>query len=67
MTEDWQTKYHRITEFLERVETDQAHLSQFRKGLSFAAGHILSQTNADTWEEMKRTARPLRIERQEDL
>jgi hypothetical protein len=56
MTEDWQTKYKRITEFRESVETDQAHLSQFRKGLSFATGHILSQTNADTWEEMKRTA-----------
>ena len=56
MTEDWQTKHQRITEFIERVETDQAHLSQFRKGLSFATGHILSQTNADTWEEMKRTA-----------
>ena len=56
MTEDWQTKYQRITEFLERLETDQAHLSQFRKGFSFATGHILSQTDADTWEDMKRTA-----------
>ncbi len=56
MTEDWQAKYQYITEFIESFETDPAQLTHFRKGLSFATGHILSQTNADTWEEMKRTA-----------
>ena len=56
MAEDWKTKHQRIVEFLEVAETDPALLSHFRKGLSFVAGHILTQTNLDTWDEMKRTA-----------
>jgi hypothetical protein len=54
--DDLQTKHQRIAEFLESFKTDPAQLSHFHKGLSFAAGHVLSQTDADTWEEMKRTA-----------
>ena len=55
-TEDWQTKHQRIAGFLESIETDQALMSHYLKGLSFVTGHILSQTDADNWEEMKRTA-----------
>jgi hypothetical protein len=55
-TEVWQVKHQHITEFLEHVEADPTQLSNFHKGLSFPLGHILSQTDADTWVEMKRTA-----------
>ena len=54
--DDWQTKHQRITEFLESVETDPAKLSHFLKGLTFPISHMLSQTDADTWDEIKRTA-----------
>jgi hypothetical protein len=56
IAEDWLARHQRISEYLESIETDPARLSHFRKGLSFVAGHILAQTDLDTWDEMKRTA-----------
>ena len=54
MAKDWEEQFLRLGEFMDSV--DPAKLSHFRKGLSFATGHVLSQTGKSTWEEMKRAA-----------